>query len=211
MQVRQNKWVGWWLAGVAAFIVILATPFLLESVAPDGHNWERLSSISQTYSAMSVLFSAAALLGVVVSIRHQAKQTNIANEEAQRAWHRELVLFLVQHPELRPATDAPRVPTTELQARQMMISNLFLASWHSDYLLHRSNSQRLRVTLQLHFRSALAREHWARASTTWRQTAETHSNPRHVGFVDLVDEAYAAAVAAGPGVPPEAFCAPSDT
>jgi hypothetical protein len=65
MQVRQSKWVGWWLAGVAAFIVILATPFLLESVAPNGHNWERLSSISQTYSAMSVLFSAAALLGVV--------------------------------------------------------------------------------------------------------------------------------------------------
>ncbi|MFB6935250.1 DUF6082 family protein [Streptomyces chartreusis] len=208
MQVRQSKWVGWWLAGAAAFIVILATPFLLESVTPDGHDWERLSSISQTYSAVSVLFSAAALLGVVVSIRHQAKQTSIANEEAHRAWHRELVLFLVQHPELMPATDAPRVPTTELQGRQMAICNLFLASWCSDYVLHRVNSQELRVTLHLHFRSALAREHWARASATWRQTEEVDSNPRSLGFVDLVDEVYAAAVAAGPGVPPEAFYTP---
>ncbi|MGW6026591.1 DUF6082 family protein [Streptomyces sp. NPDC055099] len=199
MQIRQSKWVGWWLGGVAAFIVILATPFLLESVAPSGHNWERLSSISQTYSAVSVIFSAAALLGVVVSIRHQSKQTSIANEEAQRAWHRELVLFLVQYPELLPATDVPTVPTSELQSRQMVISNLFLASWRSDYVLHRVNSQGLRVTLRRHFRSALAREHWARASVTWRQSAEADANPRSLGFVGLVDELYAEAVAAASG------------
>lgn len=205
MQVRQSKWVGWWLAGVAAFIVILATPFLLESVAPNGHNWEQLSLISQTYSAMSVLFSAAALLGVVVSIRHQARQTSIANEEAHRGWHRELVLFLVQNPELMPATDAPRVPTTELQGRRMVICNLFLASWRSEYVLHRVNRQQLLVTLHLHFRSALAREHWSRVSATWRQTEEADSNPRSLGFVDLVDEVYAAAVEAGPGVAPEAY------
>ncbi|MFD0001782.1 DUF6082 family protein [Streptomyces sp. NPDC127178] len=205
MQVPQSKWLGWWLAGVAAFIVILVTPFLLESIAPNGRNWERLSSISQTYSAMSVLFSAAALIGVVVSIRHQAKQTSIANEEAHRVWHREMVLFLVQHPELMPATDAPRVPTTELQRRQMAICNLFLASWRSEYVLQRVNSQQLRVTLHLHFRSALAREHWARVSVLWRQTEEADSNPRSLGFVDLVDEVYAAAVEAGPGVGPEAF------
>lgn len=68
MQTRQRTRGAWWLAGAVTLTAILATPYLLELVALDGKDWDRLSSISQTYSALSALFSAAALLGVVASV-----------------------------------------------------------------------------------------------------------------------------------------------
>ncbi|MFF0213294.1 DUF6082 family protein [Streptomyces vinaceus] len=70
-----------------------AGPHLLSWIAPNSLNWQELSLISQTYSAISVVISAAALLGLVVSISVQARQARLEGEQTFRAAHRELTIL----------------------------------------------------------------------------------------------------------------------
>ncbi|MFI9771678.1 hypothetical protein ACIHJG_33090 [Streptomyces sp. NPDC052415] len=58
-----------WASGALALIGLgAATPLLLNWAAPESADWDRLSSISQTYSALSIPLSGAALLGGVCQL-----------------------------------------------------------------------------------------------------------------------------------------------
>ncbi|MEV6759666.1 DUF6082 family protein [Streptomyces sp. NPDC051105] len=76
---------------------VLAT---LNSLAPRHLAWERLSAVSQTYGAVSVFISAAALAGVAPSLAYEARQTRTQNEESHRSAHRELVILTFSDPSL---------------------------------------------------------------------------------------------------------------
>ncbi|MFC7266729.1 DUF6082 family protein [Streptomyces lutosisoli] len=164
-----------------------------------------ISAASQAYERLSVFFSAVAMLGVVASLAYQARQTSITNMAVQRASHRELVLFALQHPELMLALEPLPEPVTKEQARQMAFSNLFLSNWWDDFVLRRITVDGLRVLLRRHFRSALARQYWEMAGAYWRHDAEVSSDRRLGRFVDLVDEQYAVAIASGPAMPPTSY------
>ncbi|MGV9702117.1 DUF6082 family protein [Streptomyces sp. NPDC003483] len=108
------------------------TPLLLQWAAPGGRDWDELSKISQSYSGLSVLFSAAALLGVVASLVHQSHQTEIANEEAQRAAHRQLLLTSLADPELAVCWEPFAVPLSLRERKQVSFANLIVSNWWAD-------------------------------------------------------------------------------
>lgn len=206
--VRRVRLITWILIAVATAIVIALTPLVLQAAAPASRDWGRLSDISQTYGALSVLFSAAALVGVATSLAHQARQTEIANDEAQRASHRELVLTAINDADLVVCYE-PGPQRISLRTRkQLWFSNLILHHWYADYRLKRINDDALRVLLTDHFKGEAARRHWHSYADPWRRYVAALGERRSVQFAVLVDEVYTAAVAEGPPTPSSAYLAP---
>ncbi|WP_159038771.1 DUF6082 family protein [Streptomyces sp. NRRL B-1140] len=190
----------WITAGVATALAIAMTPLLLQLAASGEKDWDELSKVSQAYGALSVLFSAAALLGVVASLVHQSRQIKVANEEAQRASHRQLLLASVEDPELTACWE-PVPVTSQLERKQTIFVNLIVSNWFADYRLKRVNDDTIRVLAELHFSGEVARRHWQLSGTNWRNWAGTLEDRRPIRFVSLLDEAYLQAVAAGPPIP----------
>lgn len=206
--VRHMRYLPQILTGVFTAVVIALTPLLLQAVAPASKDWAQLSDISQTYGAISVLFSAAALVGVVASLAYQARQTEIANDEAQRASHRELVLAAINDAHLMVCWE-PGPLSMSLQTRkQLWFSNLILHHWYADYRLKRINDGALRVLLAGHFKGEAARRHWLAMADAWREYTTALGDRRAVRFAATVDESYATAVAEGPPTPSRAYLAP---
>ncbi|MXM67825.1 hypothetical protein GR925_31430 [Streptomyces sp. HUCO-GS316] len=192
--------VVWSLTATATLAAISATPFLLNAVTPAGLNWDRLSSVSQTYSALSVLFSAAALLGVAASIAFQARQTHIQNEEAHRSSHRELTALTLTHPDFLTCWEPPNTPVTQKRWRQFLVSNLIVSMWSTDFRLNLLDEQGARAVAYDHFRGEVGRAYWANSGASWHRVSDGGSDRRLQLFVRILDEAYEASVASGPPV-----------
>ncbi|MFD5373946.1 DUF6082 family protein [Streptomyces griseoincarnatus] len=189
-------------------LAVVMTPPLLQWAAPE-EDWDELSKISQSYSALSVIFSALALLGVAMSLSYQAHQTAIANEESQRAGHRQLLLQSLDDPVLAVCWE-PLSETISLQERkQVAYVNLLVSDRDADYRLKRTNDDAVRVLAELHFRGEAARRHWHLASSNWRRFAEASGDRRAVRFVQLMDEVYAQSVAAGPPIASASYYSPT--
>ncbi|MET8683319.1 DUF6082 family protein [Streptomyces sp. NPDC004732] len=195
---RATTWAG---AALAALAVISATPFLLSALAPHDLDWNRLSNISQTYGALSVLFSAAALVGVVLSISHHAQQTRIQNDESHRSAHRELTLLTLSDPDFLVCWEPPNTAVTQERWRQLLVSNLIVSMWSSDYKLNLYDEPTIRAVLEDYFRGEVGRAYWTNSGPSWRRLTASGTDRRLQKFVRISDEAFAAAVAAGPAVP----------
>jgi len=93
------------LLGVAlAMSLVLLSPLgLLDLVAVHHINWERLSFVGQTYGAVSALLDAAALVGVVVSMLFQVRESALSRVQAGRSRHFELIQMAMQDPLLMQA------------------------------------------------------------------------------------------------------------
>ncbi|WP_432175493.1 DUF6082 family protein [Streptomyces sp. Tue6028] len=188
-------------------LLIVITPFLLQAAAPSNRDWQRLSNISQTYGALSVLFSAAALLGIAASLVYQSQQTEIANQQAQRASHQHMIEMALNDPELLIGSEPPAIEVTEQVFRAMMFSNLLISNWLASYRLRRMNDDELRVMLVGHFKGEVPRKHWEGSSRQWQQMATASKERARIRFVSIVDETYRQAVAQGPGTPPSSYFA----
>jgi len=192
-----------------ALVLILGTPFILNVLAPDDLDWARLSNVSQTYGALSVLFSAAALAGVTASLWYQARQTQIAHEAARRDAHRELIILALGDPSLLPCWEPPQTPTTATRRKQILFTNLIVSNWESDFRLGNLGEAALRDMFNGHFQGEIAREHWVNGGPGWRVSAELSADPKRRQFVEIGDERYARAVADGPPVAPGQYFEPA--
>ncbi|MFI8532831.1 DUF6082 family protein [Streptomyces aquilus] len=180
--------------------LILATPFILNALAPSDLDWGQLSNVSQTYGALSVLFSAAALAGVAVSLWYQARQTQIAHEAARRDAHRELIILALGDGSLLECWEPPNTPMTAARRKQILFTNLIVSNWESDFKLGNLGEAALQDMFDGHFAGEIAREHWAVGGHGWRVSAELSVDPMRRHFFEIADERYARAVAAGPPV-----------
>jgi uncharacterized protein DUF6082 len=87
-----------------AMILVLISPLgIYELVAVQHTDWERLSYVGQTYGAVSALLDAAALVGVVVSVLLQVRETALSRVQAGRSRHFELIQMAMQDPLLMQA------------------------------------------------------------------------------------------------------------
>lgn len=200
-----------WSGGFLAFIgAVAVTPFVLNLVAPNTLDWNRLSDISQSYGAVSLVISAAALLGVVTSIAFQAKQARLEGEQTFRAAHRELTMLTLTDSALLRCWEPPRIPMTEARWKQLIVTNLIVSMWASDHHLGRLNDGALRVVLGAHFRGEVARAHWENSGSMWRDHMAALEEPRRLRFVEIVDEVYHHAGETGPPVMDREFFIPGD-
>ncbi|MFG2453235.1 DUF6082 family protein [Streptomyces sp. NPDC048512] len=188
---------------------IIASPHLLRLAAPDDTDWAKLSAISQTYASVSVLLTAAALLGAVASLTYQARQTRIAHEEATRSHHRELLFRALDEPDLRVCWGPYPQAVTSQQYRQFTYCNLIITFWHSEYVIGRSTEETVKTLTKRFFQGEIGRKYWSLYGAGWRESTQG-SDARSQKFVALVDSAFRAAEAVGPPVPVTAFFLPDE-
>ncbi|WP_437077871.1 DUF6082 family protein [Streptomyces sp. enrichment culture] len=176
------------VASAALLAVLLATPFML------------ITDISQAYSAVSVLLSGVALVGVAVSLVYQAQQTKVVRDERDRATHREMVYLAMGDPALAACWEPPDLPMTFERYRQICFTNLLMGRWHAAYQLGDMDDATLRHILSQHFRGEVARLHWSHARSSWLYSTIGGSRSRAVHFAEIVEERYQVAVNGGPPV-----------
>lgn len=204
MKPQRGQLLLWSTVTAGLLIAILLTPLALGLAERTHKDWGRLSDVSQTYGALSVPLSGIALLGVAASLAHQARQTKMANEESQRSSHRQLLMYALDNPEFLVCWE-PGSGMSSVEMRRLIFTNMIISNWHADYVLRRWNDQEAQAQLSIHFQGAVARSHWEKSGSNWRRVAEASGDALRIRFVDLVDESYAEATAAGPGVPPEVY------
>ncbi|MFJ8605667.1 DUF6082 family protein [Streptomyces sp. NPDC093675] len=159
-------------------------------------DWAALSDISQTYAAISVPLTAAALLGAVASLTYQARQAKVGHEETRNATHRSLISATLEDPDLRVCWGPPLTPVTATQYRQFVYTNMIISFWHSEYTLGggAASDAIIRFNATRLFQGAVGREYWASWSSGWRETSFGRKSRR---FVHILDEAFEAARALG--------------
>jgi hypothetical protein len=187
------------LLGLGLLGLIASTPFMLAALAPANPDWGKLSDISQTYGAVSVVFSAVALAGVALSLLYQVRQARTSNEQAIRDSHLQLTTLALSDPDLLQAWSPPVAPVTLKRHQQHLITSLALGELLQRFRIGHLSVEKLAVKLDGHFRGEIAREQWEREGPGWRRTMEAGDRRDRV-FLRLVDERYQTAVAAGPAL-----------
>ncbi|GAA3836101.1 hypothetical protein GCM10022403_080880 [Streptomyces coacervatus] len=204
LRTHLKRWTGWSLLGIALIALAAATPFLLRHAAPSRTDWAELADVSQTYAAVSTFFSGIALIGVVASLAYQARQVHNDREDAQLAAHRELTLRLLDDPDLLVCWGPPPRPIPVKRAKQHAYVNLIVSFWHADYIVGRLSEEVVRGAAAHLFRGEIGREFWDMQGENWKSTASTRGR-RSERFVELVDEGFVRARAAGPPIPTSLF------
>ncbi|MFD6432615.1 DUF6082 family protein [Streptomyces venezuelae] len=101
---------------------------------------------------ISLIISAAALAGVLVSLVYQSRQTRISQEGSIRESHRELLMLSLNDPVLRACWGSPSNELPNDQARQVMFANLIVTWWQTQYVLKELGEAELAISLTTFFR-----------------------------------------------------------
>ncbi|MEW2582225.1 DUF6082 family protein [Streptomyces virginiae] len=192
------------LLGLGLLGLIVSTPFVLAALAPASADWGKLSDISQTYGAVSVVLSAIALAGVALSLLYQVRLARTSSEQAIRESHLQLAALALSDPALLQAWSPPVAPVTWKRHQQHLITSLVLGELLQRFRIGHLSAEKLAVKLDGHFRGEIAREQWEREGAAWRRTMEA-GDRRDRAFVRLVDARYRAAAAEGPAAAPLEF------
>src|SRR5690349_15819323 len=72
------------LIALTAVALIGISPIALGAFHGPTDKWERFSFIGQTYGAASAIVSVLALVGIVLTLSYQARETKLAREETRR-------------------------------------------------------------------------------------------------------------------------------
>ncbi|WP_030674332.1 DUF6082 family protein [Streptomyces sp. NRRL B-1347] len=142
----------------------------------------------------SLIISAAALAGVLVSLVYQSRQTRISQDGSIRASHRELLVLSLNDPVLRACWGSPSNDLPDDQARQVMFANLIVTWWQTQYVLKELSEPELAISLGTFFRGEVGRTYWSRVHRGWWRVAEATHSKRKKRFVAIVDEHYRLAV-----------------
>ncbi|MGI5515757.1 DUF6082 family protein [Streptomyces sp. CA-106131] len=189
-------------AGIAVIIALTLAPVLLLDIAPSGTNWGKLSDVSQIYGAS---LSAVAVLGVAASLAYQARQTALANADAHRASHRELMIMTLNDPTLMVCWAPDFTALSIAEARQIIFANLIINDWLTEYRLKRLTEDALLVLFRSHFQGEVARKHWQLSSRSRREVSEAMGDVQGLRFVSIADKAFAQATTEGPAIPSSAY------
>ncbi|WP_405844132.1 DUF6082 family protein [Streptomyces sp. NBC_01518] len=180
------------------------TPFILQWLAPAEVDWNQLSAISQTYSAVAIPISGAALLGVIYSIGYQIRQQRGDRENAFRSAQRDLLQRAIDDALFMVCWAPPEVPVTWKRHRQHVYINTILTSWHAEFRTGQLNATHVVFTATLSMRGEVFREFWTVYRLQWREAA--HSlGAASIIFVDCIDKAYEQAQESGPPIPADSF------
>ncbi|MER6281591.1 DUF6082 family protein [Streptomyces sp900105245] len=103
-------------------------------------------------------------------------------------------------PSLLTCWEPPHTSMTAIRRKQVLVTNLTVTNWESDFRLGDLSEAAFRDLLDGHFQGEIAREHWAAGGAGWRVSAELSADPIRRKFVLVADDRYAQALAGGPPV-----------
>jgi hypothetical protein len=177
--------VGIILVFLSVAVLIVASPLILILVDTDNIDWNRLSSIGQSYGAVSALLSAAAVGGVVLALIVQNEQSRDIRRFEIRELHRELLKMAIDRPILLQAWGnfpAREVGDPSLVVYTNLVLNYFV-------LLHQTGTATLdEIKGHLSFiaNSEWMQTYWAETAQTWR----TGYRGRAQEIIELIDEEF---------------------
>jgi Family of unknown function (DUF6082) len=181
----------WSLGSIAFLAVVLASPFLLGLYLLVGDvDWSAIADVGQAFSVASALLSAAALVGVVATLRYQALQTRVVQMQVVRSMHFELSKMVMDDPDKYgkfwgySSGDAHRIVRDGYLNQVLNYAKAGL-----DLGIHSAESVRS-IASDL-FASAPGRSYWALSRAAWLDGSRDSSAKR---FFLIVDEAYSASV-----------------
>lgn len=184
------------LITLVAIGLIGASPWALRAFDGPTTRWERLSFIGQTYGAASALVAAIALVGIVITLVFQARETKIAREEARRIAIAELLKMAMDDPDLDEAWGPVPADEDRKARRQLMYINMIISEWQMSFETKALPETRLRAISREMFSGRPGRAYWGEARQTRISTSETKRARR---FHQILDEEYRRA----PAPPPE--------
>ncbi|URM99341.1 DUF6082 family protein [Actinomadura madurae] len=171
----------------------------------DEEELARWSDIGQALSAIGIVFSGVAFIGIAAALlmqgrelRNQREELTIAREEQQRSselamreLHTELIKMAIDDPELRSVWPAP-APGHET-TRKDHYCNLILNLQKVAYETHTIDLPELRGALRFLMTSPDMRAFWSRTRSA--HVAITDTDGPEEEFTTEVDAAYAATIA----------------
>lgn len=192
------------LAVTLLLIVLLAIGLIALSPVALGlyegatSEWERLSFIGQTYGAASAILSVLALIGVVVTLRLQARDAKLAREEARRQAIADLLKMAMDDPDLSECWGPTGLSDPLKVQRQQIYLNLIVSEWRQSYESKALPERRLRAISNEMFRGEAGRGYWRAARDHRLSTSGSRAERR---FHEILDEEYRRALPAPAVVP----------
>lgn len=183
----------WIFTAIGALLLIMlgvaASPAVLTRVFAEDSETElrRLSYIGQTYGAASALVASIALVGIVVSIVLQGRESRITRDHALRALHIDLLRLGISDDIYLQCWGGFASTEDNNVKRQHIYVNMILEHWRLMYELGALGERQLNQTARQLLQAAPARRFWAEARAA-RRAATTSSTTRR--FNDLIEEAY---------------------
>jgi hypothetical protein len=172
--------------GLTAFAVIcLMSPLALLLPSQWNLDWTRLSYIGQSYTGPAALLSAAALAGVVLTVRAQGKQIRVTQLHAVRSLQFELSLFAMQNPDLLGLYGLSTETEEQLQAaRRRLFRIALMRHLQLSYLVGDVAKAEILLIMEHEFFADDAGVRWWReVEPFWRAQAVTRDDH---DFLDLV-------------------------
>jgi hypothetical protein len=173
--------------------LIAVSPVALGLFEGPTDEWERLSFIGQTYGAATAVLSVLALIGVVVTLRLQARETKLGREEARRAAIGDLLRMAMEDPDLDECWGPVPAGEDAKVRRQQMYVNMIISEWQMSFETKALGETRLRAISREMFEGAAGRRFWSAARDVRIATSETKTARR---FHEILDEEYQRALAA---------------
>jgi Family of unknown function (DUF6082) len=185
------------LISSAAILIIVAvlvvSPLLLLALAKALHlDWVQLSNIGQSYTGMSAVLSAVAILGVVVSLRLQSQQTMLLRRQTTRQFQFELLQMGMSDPLYASVMQLSSNPTSDHDSfRRHVYATQWPRYLEFVYLAGEISEADLELTLTEECFPVLnTRKWWTGVRKSWIIASEEPRFRQIRSFVGIVDRAY---------------------
>jgi hypothetical protein len=177
---------------VATAALLLVSPLLLliPSVVLDA-NWQELTDIGQSYTGVAALLSAAALVGVVISIRFQAEQSQLLRRQVARDMQFGLLRLAMADPHYASVFHTDSVPS--IQGHEDYRKAVFRTQWirYLEFAFFSGELSEAEIQLGLEdefFANVDNRLWWSEVRQYW--TARASEKPTlHKRYIDILDQA----------------------
>jgi len=150
----------------------------------------KLSHVDQFYGTISMLVSSLALVGVAISLLHQARAGHTAREQAIRSLQQQLIKMEMDDPILMTAIGTPwglPIPAESARIRDHLYIHMWATFWAGNYVVGELSAAAVRgVARSELFSSNAGRAYWAAV----RERALNTNEGKYLRFARIVDEEY---------------------
>lgn len=148
--------------GAVFALSILISPLAMEEIERlIGVDWPVLSSVGETYGAVSALISGLALIGVTTSLAYQARDSRVNRIQSFRQMHNDLLGWALQDDRLMECWGNPSKRDGDRNRKNTYI-NMIISFWESNYSMGYGSLEAIRgAVANDFFTSQIARDFWA--------------------------------------------------
>lgn len=181
------------LTVVACLIIVnlvAISPLALTQIEGLTKDWGKLSSIGQTYGAVSALISSISLGGIVISLLYQARAGHTAREQSIRTLQQQLIRMEMEDPTLMTAIGAPwglPIPAESASIREHLYIHMWASFWAGNYVVGEMKEPAVRKMARSElFNSSAGRKYWA----NMRENVLSINEGKYRRFAMIVDDEY---------------------